>query len=237
MASDVGIGDREIPYLDVEPGDLTTAGTLTVTAPDGGTAQTPAVTPTAPSGGVVRLTAAPVTYDAPGRWVLHWDVTGTGASDEDVEVYVVASPVAGGPTWTPGRSRVANYVPHRTLSRDSETHQYTFNSTTHPTGIVVDRLIADAVAWIGGRVGEVNETLYDAAGVIAAIRTAAAVERSYPAQAEEQALVRARDLEAQADRMLADLLTANQSPDAQGSALLPVYSFPDPVSWGDTTFL
>lgn len=240
MASDAGIGDIEVPTLTVQPGDSTTQGTLTVTAPEGGTDRTPNVVPSGPVGGVVTLTAEAVTYDAAGRWVLHWEVTGTGAGAEDMEVYVVASPVAGGPTWTPGRSRVANYVPLRTLPRDTETHQFTFDSTTMPSGVVVDRLISDAVATIRARTGEVDASLHDAASVVAAKLAACAVERGYPAQQTEQSLQRARDICQDAAKSLDDLVRANQQPDdpgAGGTNLLPLYAFPSAPSWGDTTFL
>lgn len=236
MTSDVGIGDIEVPWLDVEPGDGTTAGTLTVHPPTGDSFTVP-VSAGAPADGVVRLTAAPLTYDQGNRWVLHWVVTGTGASEEDVEVYVVASPVAGGPTWTPGRTRVANYIPGRTLARDVETHQLTFDSTTLPTGVMVDRLIADAVAWVTSKVSPIDAALYDMASACAAIWAAAAVERGYPAQEQEQSLQRARDLQALVERMIGDLAAGNQNPDSPGAVLLPIYSFPDPVPHGDTLFL
>jgi hypothetical protein len=232
LASDVGIGDVEIVWLDVEPGDETTTGTLTVHPPDGDPYEVP-VTAGTPTDGVVRLTADPITYDRPNRWVLHWQVSGTGQSAEDVEVYVVASPLAGGPVWTPGRTRVANYVPHRTLARDTETHELTFNSQTLPDGVQVDRLIADAVAWITGRLGDIAEALHDDAAVCAAIWAAAAVERGYPAEQDEQSLQRARDLQALAERMRDDLAVANQNPTDPGAILMPVYAFPAPVDWGD----
>ncbi len=238
MATDLGTGDVEQPYLDVNPGDGTTAGVLTVTDP-AGEDTTPAVTAGAPSGGVVRLTAAAITYDQPGRWLLHWDVTGTGAGAEDVEVYVVASPVAGGPTWTPGRSRVANYVPLRTLSIASDTHQFTFDSTTRPTGVAVDRLIADAVLWVTTATGEVDDTLSEVGSVVAALRAAAAVERGYPEQDQVDAALRRADaLDARAEAMRTDLVRANQAatggnPADPASGLLPVYSFPAPVAHGD----
>lgn len=239
MASDAGIGDKEVPTLSVQPGDGTTAGTLTVTAPEGGTDQAPAVAAGAPVDGVVTLTAAAVTYDAAGWWVLHWEVTGTGAGEEDQRVFIVESPVAGGPTWTPGRSRVANYVFGRTLARDVETHQYTFDSSTMPPGIQVDRLIADAVATILARTGEVDASLGAAASVVAAKLVACSVERSYPAQQSEQSLTRARDICQDAAKSLDDLVVANRKPDDPGNAnaLIPLYAFPTPVSWGDTNFL
>jgi hypothetical protein len=243
VVTDVGVGDIEVPFLDVTPGDVATLGSLLVTAPDGEETE-PEVTTGTPADGTVRLTAEAVTYDRPGRWVLHWVVTGTGASAEDQEVYVVTSPVAGGPLWTPGRSRVANYVPGRTLSVSAaDTHELTFTSTTRPTGVMVDRLIADAVAWVTTRTGEVHASLADSASVCAAIWAAAAVERGFPEEDQpEVSLRRAADLQALAERMLADLVAANNAvggpnPNDPGAALKPVYSFPQAVAWGDQLFL
>lgn len=244
METDVSIGDIETPYLDVEPGDANTVGTLTVRRPEGDPL-TPAVTTGTPTGGVVRLTAGAVTYDQAGRWVQHWDVAGTGASTEDLVVFVLPSPTAGGPTWLPGRSRVANYIPSRTLSVTSDTHQLTFDSQTKPTGAMVDRLIADAAARIAGRVGPVDASLYDTASVVAAVFAAAAVERGWPGdQATQASLQRANDLERQAETSLTELARANEAvtgtnptDPAQANAQLPRWSFPSPVPWGDDLFL
>lgn len=238
MASDVGIGDIEVPTLTVTPGDATTAGTLTVTAPDA-TETEPAVTAGAPSGGSVVLAGEAVTYDQAGRWVLTWTVTGAGAGAETVEVYVVASPTAGGPTWLPGRSRVANYVPGRTLSVAADTHELTFSSTTRPSGVQIDRLIADAAAWVLAATGDVDDSLHDTASVVAALRAAAAVERGYPEQDQVDAALRRADaLDRSAERMRTDLVAANTAivgtnPTSPAAGLLPIYSFPDPVAHGD----
>lgn len=243
MASDVSVGDIEAPYIDVN-GDGTTAATLTVHKPDGDDL-TPVVTPGTPADGIVRLTAAAVTYDAAGRWVLQWTITGAGAGNEDTVVQVIPTPTAGGPTWLPGRSRVANYVPQRTLARtpDSITetgdvYELTFDSTTRPTGVQVDRLIADGGAWVASRVTPLAAALNDAASVCTALYAAAAVERGWPH--DDNSLQRANDLEKRLDKMLADLIKANS--DANGGTdpanpsdhLLPIYSFPAPVSWGDS---
>lgn len=243
MVGDITVGDVEQPFLDVEPGDETTTATLTVYRPEGDPLDVD-VTPGTPSAGKVRLTANPVTYTVPAKWVLHWDVDGTGAGVRDVEVYVVPSATAGGPLWTPGRSRVANYVPARTLSASvADTHEFTFSSTTRPTGVAVDRLIADGVAWVTTRTGEVHTSLGESASVCAAVFAAAAVERGYPEKDQPDAsLRRAADLQALAERMLADLVAANNAvggtnPNDPGANLMPVYSFPKPVPWGDETFL
>lgn len=228
MASDVAVGDSERPHFDVQPADGTTSATLTVHPPTGdpydmvlsagGLVDVPDTDPLVQS---QRWTADnPVVYDQPGRFVLHWAFAGTGAGVEDVEVYVVASPVAGGPTWTPGRSRVAAYAPHRTLARSvssglqsADTYAFTFNSTTLPNGIQLDRIIADGVAWVTARIAAQGATLaaglVDAAAVCVALYSAAMVERTWPE--DGTALQRANDLERRLDLMLKDLVDANNA--------------------------
>lgn len=245
MSSDVGVGDSETAVLDVQHADNTTTVTLTVHKPDGSTstmsmtgAALVVIAGTGPVEYSQRWTSTtPVEYDQPGRWVLHYTVTGTGKGAEDVEVFVVASPVAGGPTWTPGRSRPANYLPHRTLVRSAltttegeEAYAYTWDSTTMPNGVVVDRLIADGVAWVSSRVNPMNTSVGGAAAVVAALYAAAAVERGWPQ--DDSSLERARDLEKRMDLLMADLITANNeansddgSPDPTAHPL-PVWSFP-----------
>jgi hypothetical protein len=224
MASDAGVGDSEVPRLDVAPADGSTSVTLTVTAPDG-TVTTPTMTGgdlvvianTSPVEYSQRWTAtSPVVYSAPGRWVLHYEVTGTGQGVEDLEVYVVASPVAGGPTWTPGRSRVANYVPHRTLSRSltsttegQDVYEFTFDSNTVPTGLAVQRLIADGMAWVSARISPMAAATEPAASVIVSLYAAAAVERGWPQ--DDNSLQRANDLEKRMDLLLKDLVAANNA--------------------------
>lgn len=241
MATDVGLGDVEVPVLEVQPGDGTTFATLTATAPDGTETSLTVVTGT-PVDGVVTLTGEAVTYDQAGWWVLTWTVTGTGASAETQRVFVVPSPVAGGPTWTPGRTQVAAHVPGRTLARDVETHQLTFDSTTLPPGVVVDKLIADAVTWVRLKVPSPAESKHDAATLAASLRAACSVELGYPAQQQEQSLARAKELCAQATAARDDLARANEAetgtdPTDPGAALLPLWSMPEPVSWGDEIFL
>lgn len=238
VASDVGIGDLETPRLTVSPFDDTTVATLTVTAPDG-TTSSPTV---GTSDGGQTWTASPVAYTQAGRWLLTWTVTGTGAGVETQQVYVVASPVAGGPTWLPGRSRVANYVPTRTLAKNpgtytesGDTYELTFDSTTRPTGLMVDRLIADGAAWVTAAVPFVAPRLYDMASVCAALWAAAAVERGWPET--DVSLQRAEQLQQLAEQARADLIAANRdetgTTPGDSHAPLPVWSFPAPVPWGD----
>jgi hypothetical protein len=247
--TDVGTGDSELAYVDVAPADNTTQATLTVDKPDG-TSTTVTV-----SGGTLtaidgtnpvqysqRWTSdQPVTYDQPGRWVLKWAVTGAGEGAEDLEVWVVASPVAGGPDWAPGRSRVAAYVPHRTLVRSIDStiesqdgYAFTFDSTTVPNGVTVSRLIADGVDWITAVLVPLNTASQPLAALLAALHAAISVERSWPD--DDTSLQRANDMEKRLDGMLVALTASNAAANtAAGVAaypppVMPQWSFP-PADW------
>jgi hypothetical protein len=245
VSTDVGIGDSETPWIVVAPADNTTQAALVVTAPDG------TGTSIAATGGAFvpidgssdeeqRWTAnQPVVYDEPGRWILHWDITGTGQGAEDLEVFVVPSPVAGGPTWTPGRSRVANYVPHRTLARSTssiidsqDNYALTFDGTTRPSGVMVDRLIADGVAWVASRLAPMHTSSQPAAATVSALWAAVHVERGW--QSDDSSLERARDLEKTMTAMLDGLIASNAAAntdedgdtDTVNPAVMPYWSFP-----------
>lgn len=243
VASDIGSGDSELVFLDVAPADGTTGVTLTVDPPTGSpydVVMTPgALEPIEDSADFTQrwTSAEPVAYDEPGRWVLHYEVTGTGEGAEDLEVYVVASPVAGGPTWLPGRSRVAAYVPHRTLARSvtsttesADSYQFTFDSTTIPSGVVVDRLITDGADWVSAIVAPMNVKSQPLAALVCALWAAIAVERSWPDS--DTSLQRANDMEKQLNTMLAQLKAANAAnnqtdgTDSVPPALAPRWSFP-----------
>lgn len=84
------VGDKVTASLTVTPHDGTTQAALTVTAPDG-TTSTPSVS-TADGG---ATWTAPLTYTAAGIWLLHWVVTGTGASVENELVSVAPTPGSG----------------------------------------------------------------------------------------------------------------------------------------------
>jgi hypothetical protein len=245
VSTDVGIGDSETPWIVVAPADNTTQAALVVTAPDGTS------TSIAATGGSFvpidgssdeeqRWTAnQPVVYDQPGLWVLRWDITGTGQGAEDLEVFVVPSPVAGGPTWTPGRSRVANYVPHRTLARSTssiidsqDNYALTFDGTTRPSGVMVDRLIADGVAWVASRLAPMHTSSQPAAATVSALWAAVHVERGW--QSDDSSLERARDLEKTMTAMLDGLIASNAAAntdedgdtDTVNPAVMPYWSFP-----------
>jgi hypothetical protein len=244
MASDVSVGDSETATLLVSPADTDTTATLTVRPPTGNaypaTVSAGPLEPVTGSSDNQQLWTAdtPVTYSAAGKWVLSWAVEGTGEGNEDFEVYVVGSPVAGGPTWTPGRSRVANYVPRRTLVRSpisvtggQDQHAWTFDSTTTPPGVSVDRLIADGVAWVTALVTPLHATSHDLAALLASLHAAIAVERGWPN--DDSSLQRANDMEKQLNTMLSALKVANQKAldDETGTVdgfdvVHAVYSFP-----------
>ncbi|GAA0494785.1 hypothetical protein Ade02nite_19730 [Paractinoplanes deccanensis] len=239
--SDVAVGDIERAFLEVTPADLTTAVTLTARPPAGlpfAVTVTAGPLETVPGGSDQRRrwTSDPITYSAPGRWVLHWEITGIGEGAEDAETYVVPSPVAGGPTWLPGRSRVANYVTHRTLARNpaaivNSQAQYvlTFDSTTTPTGIQADAIIADMGSWVAMRVAPLPAAMHDVARTVTALAAAAAIERQF--KADEDSLQRANDMERRMEALLADLVDAANTSNGTDDygvdvAHLPVYSFP-----------
>jgi hypothetical protein len=254
--TDVGQGDSELAYLDIGPADNTTQATLTVDKPDGTTATVSVsggaltvIPDTSPVQYSQRWTSGqPVVYDQAGKTVLHWAVTGTGEGTEDLEVWVVASPVAGGPTWAPGRSRPAAYVPHRTLVRNlasttesGDGFAWTWDSTTTPPGTTVDRLIADGIAWVASRITPMNTVSHDAASVIVSLYAAAAVERGWPD--DDTSLQRANDLEKRMDTLLADLVASNAAANQADGAgtypppALPQWSFTRPdLRWDDARY-
>jgi hypothetical protein len=241
MASDVGAGDSEVATLVITPAGGDTSATLTVHPPTGAPYDVAAtggtLEPVPDSSDQQQTWTAnePVLYDQAGRWVLHWGVTGTGEGAEDYEVYVVASPVAGGPTWWPGRSRVAAYVPHRTLVRSTssvlnsqDSYELSFGQDTRPTGLMVDRLIADGAAWVSALITPLHTKSEPLASVLVALWAAISVERSWPD--DDDSLQRANDMEKQLNTMLAALKTsndeANNGTDDGFDIVYPVWAFP-----------
>jgi hypothetical protein len=238
--SDVGVNDSEVPRLTISPADGTTQVTLVLRGPDG-SATPVTVAEAIGSGDGQTWEGQPVTYTAPGRWILDWTVTGTGAGSEQQEVFVAKSPLAGGPTWWPTRSNVASYIPSRTLARNpaafseaGDEHAFTFDATTNPTGLVVDSLIADQAAWVTTRIPKLTEAGEATARTVTAMFTAAAIERGWPDN-DSTSLQRATDLERRASGILDDLLRAtDEETGEQGDgSVLPVWSFPAPVRHGD----
>jgi len=238
--SDVGVGDSEVPRLTISPADGTTAATLVLRAPDGTSTSVTTAQELATADSQV-WEGAPVVYSQPGWWVLDWTVTGTGQGSEQQRVYVAPSPVAGGPTWWPTRSQVANYIPSRTLvvdpathSEAGELHELTWTAQTRPTGVQVDQLIADQGAWVAARLPDLTAANQAAAASVVAMLTAAAIERGWP-DSDSTSLQRATDLEKRALGALSDLVAANdeQTGEQGDGSVAPVWSFPPPVAWGD----
>ena len=140
--------------------------------------------------------------------------------------------------WSPALTDVGDYVTARTLDMatpGSDTPTGTFTASTYPTGDQVGRLVDAASAWLAATVGTVVEGLYPMATAVAAMRAAGLVELSYPLRDAD--VNTAAALLAQADAGLLKLKDANQYVTGveatAASALLPVWSAPAPLFWGD----
>ena len=145
-------------------------------------------------------------------------------------------------SWAPTPEQVADFVPGRTLVGAVDGYGQpvnTFTDQTHPTGTQVLRLIDRATSWVGTAAGAIpdNTALQAAATSAAACWTAGMVELAYPDNQRD--LNTAQTLLDQADRMRRDLITAIEvttgtDPDTPAAQVPVLYSFPDPVPWGDT---
>lgn len=230
-------GSTDQLTLTVEPYDTDTLATLLLTAPDG-TVSTPSVS----SVDHHTWTANPV-YNAAGKWVARWLITGTGAgvTFEDVWVSRPASPAAA-VAWRPELWQVADHIPGRTLVGAVDGYGNalaTFTADTHPTDQQAQRLITAACAWVLAKTGPVDATLTDLAQTVAATWAAARIELTWPDNRDD--LNTADQLYKQATDMRDDLWRANeavtgQDPEDPQAHLFPVYSFPAPEPWGDISF-
>lgn len=143
------------------------------------------------------------------------------------------------PSWAPDLAWVGAYVTSRTLSGSdigSDTPTGTFDGTTWPTAAAVNALIGDACAWVTTLTGPIPAELFDQAAAVAALRSAAMVEMSYPVRDADVTSTAAVLLE-QANRARDELVTAmtyatGTAPTLAATAL-PSYSFPDPSWFGD----
>ncbi len=220
--------------LTVDPYDGTTAATVAITGPTG-----QVMAPTAVSSDSGHTWSATPAYDATGKWVAKWTIAGTGEGETYQEIWVSRVPVAAAVVgWRPERWDVAAYVPRRTLVGAVDGYGNaldTFDATTFPKGSLVDRLITDACAWVL-LAATPTEALYPSALAAAAMRVAALVELTYPDNGSDVNV--AKDLLAQADAMRRDLAAAavaagGDDPATTADDLLPVWSFPAAVSYGD----
>lgn len=139
--------------------------------------------------------------------------------------------------WIPSLDQVADHVPYMTvdtLTPGSQEYLGTFSDDTTPTADQAQRLVDGAWPSVAAATGVLAEAVWPLAQHVAALRAAAAIVRAYPR--DDGDLARAAALDARADADLARLIAAN---DAAGGgagsepALMPVYSFPAPVPWGD----
>lgn len=146
------------------------------------------------------------------------------------------------PAWAPTVEQVADFVPGRTLVGAVDGYgqsRNTFDDSTHPTGAQVLRLIERATSWVTTAAGTIpgdNAGLLAAATSTAACWTAGMVELTYPDNSRD--LETARTLLDLATGMRRDLVTAIEvttgtDPDTPAAQVPVLYSFPDPVPWGD----
>ncbi len=237
-------GSTDELVLELEDGfyDNTTGATVVVTGKDA-TGVTVTLTPTATSADGKKTWLAHPQYTAAGTWIAHWTITGTGEgqTEQTIQVSLPASPAAA-VTWRPELWHVAAYVPRRTLVGAVDGYGNAldvFTNETHPTAQAVNRLISDSCAWIGGVANPVADGLGEQARAAAAIRTAGLVELTWPDNRDD--ISTAQALLDQANALRVDLDRANQAitgtdPEDPTANLMPVYSFPAPVAWGDLTF-
>lgn len=143
------------------------------------------------------------------------------------------------PAWAPTREQVAAYVPRRTLVGTTDGYgiaALTWTDETYPTGASVDSIIADACNWVLLATGALDSTLEGSAATIATLRAAGWVTRTYPDNRED--LDDAKELLDRAEADLKRLAAANialtsQDPSTDADDVLPEFSFPEPVSYGD----
>jgi len=212
-------------------GQLANAGamTLTVTLPDGSTA-TPGFTNPSPGryspGVYIPVQSGPIF----ARW------HGTGLNEAaDEQAFYVRSLLSALP-WVPALRAVAALVPNRTLDQTQSDPLVggVFTANTVPTEDQAAELLDQAVAEVAGTLGAVDPSLYDMARSCATMRAAGRVELAYPTGDGTAA---GREWLSQAERCLDRLGKANAAVAGTGTAgaaaLLPQWSFPDPVSWGD----
>lgn len=146
------------------------------------------------------------------------------------------------PDWAPTREQVAAYIPRRTLVGTTDGYGEAlgvFDTSTYPTGVQVDSLISDACNWVLLATGTLDATLETSAAVVAAKYVAAYVELGYPDNRDDLSDVKwlleaaAADRKALAD---ANIALTSQDPATDADDVLPEFSFPEPVSYGDYVF-
>jgi len=142
--------------------------------------------------------------------------------------------------WEPSLERVADHIPTRTRDNTtpgSDVLLNTFNDRTTPTAEGAQRRITSAAAEVlagaGGTIPATPPHLRQLASEAAALRAAAAIELAYRDRDADVQVAEQLDRRATAalDRLIA---AVNDSGSGTDGALLPVWSMPDPVPYGDT---
>jgi len=139
--------------------------------------------------------------------------------------------------WAPSLAQVGAKIPTRTrddtIPPPEDTPLATWTDRTMPTKDMVQPLIDGAVTTIRHAVASIPTELEGLATEAAAWRAAADIELAWPERDADLREVYDR-LNARATLALQELIDAcdDQGTGADGGT--PVWSFPDPVSWGDT---
>lgn len=226
--------------------------TFTIIDPDTNLKTTPAarvLTTTDPAGNVDATWVATVVSAGVLRYKIPTTLAGvwryrlvTTTPNDARDGAWIGAALLGDLAWLPNVTEVGDWIPERTLAvasapPDSDSEIGTFNADTRPTGAQVDQLIFAAASLVAARCGTIDPSLYGLAGKAAAVRAAAFVEVTYPQR--EGGTNQYEQLLQIADSMLDGLAVANLglTGTAPGgdSSLLPVYSFPDPGTWSDTS--
>lgn len=147
------------------------------------------------------------------------------------------------PTWAPALTDIGNYITSRTLDNSTPgdaTPTGTFNEDTYPTDAQVQSLVDGGCEWVTVKTGVIDASLTDLAQSVAAIRIAGMVELSYPLRDAD--VTNAQQLLDEATAMRTDLAAANIAitgvdPSSTAAELVPQWSMPDPVWYGDFNHL
>jgi hypothetical protein len=229
--------------LGVTP-DGSTVASVVVTRPDG-TVIT-GLTPSSWVGDVKTVqwyatddgTSDSTTDAASGDWLAVWTVIGTGASVSP-KIYAVQALPTAEPAllYQPFLHEVGDLVSWLTLSTvipGGSTFLGTFTGETWPTDEVVARQIRLVTAPVAARWPDLSTSLRPVARNYIAVAVAAILARSYPRPGDDRSDATA--LERQAEAMWEQLvqLADDQTTSPAATAQVPVWSFPEPVAWGDS---
>jgi hypothetical protein len=147
-----------------------------------------------------------------------------------------------GEPWSPGLADVARHVPTRTRdskSPGSDKLLGTFNANTTPTDGIVQQMIDDTVAGLEAQVGDLPYVTQQHPDVAVAMRTyvewrvAADIELAYPNRDAD--IQTAAALDARANKALAVVTAALVVTDEGSVAADPVWAFPDPPPYADSS--